>query len=44
MPVREGKEGKGIILKKVCGFCGERFRSNKQRNQHTNRCKEGKKH
>lgn len=39
-PVREGKKRTGVILKQLCGFCGDRFRSPKQRTKHANVCKE----
>jgi hypothetical protein len=36
--IREGKRKRGVLLKKVCGFCGKRFRAQSQRNDHTNIC------
>lgn len=38
--IREGKNGTGIILKELCGFCKNRFRSRRQRFQHAKGCVE----
>lgn len=35
---RAGKRGTGHTLKFSCGFCGQRFRAQSQRNDHTNEC------
>jgi hypothetical protein len=34
----EGKNGTGIRLKLSCGFCGAKFRAQKERNKHTSGC------
>jgi hypothetical protein len=39
--VREGKNQVGVVLRELCVFCKERFRSLKQRTDHTNFCLEG---
>ncbi|MGH3427949.1 MAG: hypothetical protein ACRDQZ_10350 [Mycobacteriales bacterium] len=36
---REGLRGTGHRLKAVCGFCRARFRSRRQRQNHTRHCK-----
>jgi hypothetical protein len=44
MVLKEGKEGTGVTLPYHCGFCKEgdtvkaAFRTQRERNQHTNRC------
>jgi len=39
-PLREGKAGKGVFLRQLCGFCGSRMRSVSQRTKHAKDCKE----
>lgn len=37
---REGKRGSGVTLRHSCGFCHARMRSRRERNRHTQMCKE----
>lgn len=37
---KQGANGTGLRLKQLCGFCKQRFRSRKERNNHTNCCNE----